>query len=89
MLTNRRLLLLGALALSIVVGMGPGIANAASARDLDRNATRDRGYRPSSAVCREAPLRRLRHPLRLGRKPAITMDDLIERRELVAREGVV
>lgn len=39
MLTHRRLLLLGALALSNVVGTGPGIANAASARDLDRDAT--------------------------------------------------
>jgi lipid-binding SYLF domain-containing protein len=39
MLTNRRLLLLGALALSIVAGMGPGVANAASARDLDHDAT--------------------------------------------------
>ena len=39
MLTNRRLLLLGALALSNVVGIGTGIANAASAHDLDRDAT--------------------------------------------------
>ena len=39
MLTNRRLLLFGALALPIATGMRPGAANAASANDLDRNAT--------------------------------------------------
>jgi lipid-binding SYLF domain-containing protein len=38
MLTSRRRLLLGALALPIAVRTGPGIANAASARNLDRDA---------------------------------------------------
>lgn len=39
MLTNRRLFLLGALAIAIAARMEPGIAHAASARDLDRDAT--------------------------------------------------
>ena len=39
MLTSRRLLLLGMLGVPAGLAMAPGVASAASARDIDRNAT--------------------------------------------------